>query len=179
MELEVIELPNRITELLEKLNSPERLCRHLQIVYSTAYELIIRFKKEWPAISLDEELILFGAGTHDIGKTVIKAELYESGKEHEIIGPKILKENGCTTDESRFAFSHGNWLEAELVLEDLLVCLADKIWKGKRVDELEEKVGHLLSVKLKIDYWEIYGTLDEILEQISAGADQRLLWQNQ
>lgn len=172
-------MPNRLTELLEKLNSPERLRRHLRIVYSTASELITRFKQEWPTISLNEELILFGAGTHDIGKTEIKAELFESGKEHEKTGQRILMEFGYSKEESRFTITHGNWKEDDLRLEDLIVSLADKIWKGKRIEELEEKIGHALSLELEIDYWEIYRLLDQILEQVSDGADERLLWQNQ
>ncbi|UZR94080.1 HD domain-containing protein [Chondrinema litorale] len=174
-----IDFPNKIVELLEKLNSPERLSRHLQIVYSTAYELLSQIKKEWSVIELDEELILFGAGTHDIGKTKIKSEIFNSGKEHETVGKRILEELGLAETESRFALTHGNWKESDLLLEDLLVSLADKIWKGKRVEELEERVGHAIANKLKVDYWDVYVKLDKILEEISIGADERLIWQNQ
>ncbi|NQY05627.1 MAG: hypothetical protein HRT68_05320 [Flavobacteriaceae bacterium] len=31
---------------------------------------------QWPQIKLNKELILFGAATHDIGKTSITSELY-------------------------------------------------------------------------------------------------------
>lgn len=177
--MEIIDLPNRITKLLESLDSPERLRKHLQIVYSTANELLFQVKQEWPTINLNEELILFGAGTHDIGKTEIKTELFESGKEHELTGKRILEELGFTEEESRFASTHGNWRENNLSLEDLIVCLSDKIWKGKRIEELEEKIGNVIADKLKVDYWAVYVKLDGILEQISGGADERILWQNQ
>lgn len=177
--MEIIDLPNKITELLQKLNSPEQLNRHLQIVYSTAKELLSRLNQEWPLLELNEALILFGAATHDIGKVEIKNELYESGKEHEMTGKRILEKLGFTETESRFALTHGNWKGNNLFLEDLLVSLADKIWKGKRIIELEEKIGYLIATKLKTNYWQIFGKLDRILEEISLEADKRLLWQNQ
>ena len=177
--MEIIDLPNRINELLEDLNSPERLRKHLQIVYSTANELIIQLKQEWPIINFNEELILFGAGTHDIGKSEIKTELFGRGTKHEQRGKQILLELGFSEEESRFAITHGNWQADNLRIEDLLVSLADKIWKGKRIEELEEKVRYVLSNELKIDYWEVYGILDLILEKVSSGADGRILWQNQ
>ena len=168
------ELPHRITKMLENLSAPHHLRQHLQIVYTTASELCFLLKQEWPAIEWDEELILFGAGTHDIGKAIIKNELFEKGKEHELVGEKILERFACSKRESRFARTHGNWQEDELQLEDLLVSLADKIWKGKRIEELEEKVGLALANNLNIPYWEIYEKLNHILEKLSMGADQRL-----
>ncbi len=177
--MELIDLPKRIAELLDKLDSPMQLNKHLQLVYSTANELLSKLKQEWSTIELEDELILQGAGIHDIGKTKVKKELFESGKEHEIIGKEILEELGFTKTEARFAVTHGNWQQNDLTLEDLLVSLADKIWKGKRVEDLEEKVGYALADRLKVDYWDIYEKLDKILEEVSLGADKRLLWQNQ
>lgn len=177
--LDIIDLPNKINALIEELDSPERLKKHLQIVYSTAHRLVTLIKQEWVSIAINEQLILFGAGTHDIGKTEIKIELFESGKEHEIVGKQILLKKGFSEEEARFAFTHGNWQKENLTLEDLLVSLADKIWKGKRIQELEEKVGLLISENIKTDYWVIYEKLDKIIEQISVGADKRLLWQNE
>ena len=177
--MEIKELLNSITEILEKLNSPKILNRHLQIVYSTAYDLLRSIKNKWPSIIINEELVLFGAGTHDIGKVEIKTELFQSGKKHEEVGKYLLQDLGFTEDESRFAFTHGNWQQEGLVLEDLLVSLADKIWKGKRIDELEEKVINTMSDRLKISFWEIYEPFNDILEHLSTGADKRLLWQSQ
>lgn len=178
-ELEIIDLPNRIIELLERLDSPERLKRHLQIVYSTASELVKQIKQEWPTITFNAELILFGAGIHDIGKSEIRSELYGKGKKHEVIGKQILENMGFTNEESRFSFTHGNWHEESIMIEDLIVSLSDKIWKGKRVEELEEKVVKAISENLKIDYWEVYIKLDEILVKLSNKADELILWQNQ
>ncbi len=177
--MEIIDLPNRIVELLEELNSSERLKRHLQIVYSTATELIKQIKQEWETIDFNENLILLGASTHDIGKSEITRELYERGKEHELKGKYILQKHGFKKEEARFAFTHGNWQEEGLTIEDLIVSLSDKIWKGKRIEELEEKVAKVISDNLKIDYWEVYVKLDEILANLSSKSDELILWQNQ
>ncbi|WP_282124971.1 HD domain-containing protein [Marinifilum flexuosum] len=177
--MEIIDLPNRIVELLEEVDSPERLKRHLQIVYSTASELVKQIRQEWPTIVFNEELILFGAGTHDIGKSEITKELYEKGRKHELKGKYLLQNHGFKKEEARFAFTHGNWQEENLTIEDLIVSLSDKIWKGKRIEELEEKVGKIISDNLNIDYWEVYVKLDKILIKLSNKSDELILWQNQ
>jgi len=178
-DLELLGLPEEITELLEILNSPVRLKRHLSIVHTTAFEILKQLKIEWPILKLNQELILFGAATHDIGKTEITDELFESGKKHELTGKTILLNHGFTKEQSRFAITHGNWQDESLRIEDLLVALSDKIWKGNRVDDLEKLVGQKLSSMLNCDYWEVYGKLDSILSQIALGADEKLNWQGQ
>ncbi len=172
-------LPNHIHKLYEKFDAPERLIRHHQIVYSVTGKLLDSFRKEWPDLMLPDDLILFGAGTHDIGKVRVKSELYKLGKEHEKAGQNLLIELGYSTEESRFTFTHGNWDGDQINIEDLLVSAADKIWKGKRIDELEEKLISKLSAHLRIDYWAVFSTVDKILSKIALDADQRLLWQNQ
>ena len=62
-------------------------------------------------------------------------------------------------------------------LEDLLVALADKCWKGKRVDELESKIAALLSVACKKPEWACFAELDEIVQELTKDADARLAWQ--
>jgi hypothetical protein len=175
--LELLDLPTGVEELLEILNIPDRLKRHLRIVHSTAFDILTLLKVEWPFLELDQELILFGAATHDIGKTMITDEIYESGKRHELTGMTILLNHGFTKEESRFALTHGNWQDEGLKIEDLLVALSDKIWKGERIDDLEELLGQKLSSILNCDYWDVYGKLDSILSQIALGADEKLNWQ--
>ncbi len=178
-DLELLDLPKELTELLEILNSPERLKRHLSIVHTTAFDILTQLKVEWPILKINQELILFGAATHDIGKTEITDELFESGKRHELTGMTILLNHGFTNEQSRFALTHGNWQDESLKIEDLLVALSDKIWKGNRVDDLERLVGQKLSSMLDCDYWDVYGKLDSILSQIALGADEKLNWQGQ
>lgn len=179
VEVELLDLPKEITVLLESLNSPLRLKRHLRIVHTTASEILNQLIAEWPGLKLDQELILFGSATHDIGKTEITDELYESGKIHELTGMTILLNHGFTNEQSRFALTHGNWQDESLKIEDLLVALSDKIWKGNRIDDLEKLVGQKLSSMLNCDYWDVYVKLDSILSQIALGADEKLHWQGQ
>ena len=179
VEVKLLDLPTELENLLEILNSPERLKRHLRIVHATAFEILKQLKVEWPTLDLNQELILFGAATHDIGKTEITDELFESGKRHELTGMIILLNHGFTKEQSRFALTHGNWQDDSLNIEDLLVALSDKIWKGSRIDDLEKLLGQKLSSMLNCNYWDVYGKLDSILSRIALGADEKLNWQGQ
>lgn len=179
MKLELIDLPKDVIEILIELNAPERLKKHLVIVHSTAHKLIRLLKNEWEIIIFEEELVLFGAAIHDIGKTIVIKELYEKGKKHEIVGKEVLSNLGFSERKSRFAYTHGNWEQENLTLEDLLVSLADKIWKGKRLEKLEEKITTIIAANVGLDYWDVYVQFDKILEKLSYGADNRLLWQNE
>lgn len=90
----------------------------------------------------------------------------------------MLKGLGVPEERARFAFTHGNWRGLDPPrIEDLLVALADKCWKGKRVDELEALTVELLSKESGQESWQCYATLDEILREFSATADARLAWQ--
>ena len=179
VEVKLLDLPTEVEELLEILDSPLRLKRHLGIVHTTAVEILTQLKTAWPNLEINRELILFGAATHDIGKTEITDELYESGKLHELAGMRILLNHGFTNEQSRFALTHGNWQDESLKIEDLLVALSDKIWKGNRIDDLEKLVGQKLSSILNCDYWDVYVKLDSILSQVALGADEKLNWQGQ
>ena len=65
----------------------------------------------------------------------------------------------------------------------LLVALADKVWKGKRVDDLELRVvdrlgdGHGRGEAAAGERWERFMMLDDVLSQLAEGADVRLAYQ--
>ena len=177
--MQIRNLPNRIVELLDQLKAPSRLVRHLQLVHAMAFDVLTLLKNEWPELEINHPLVLFGAATHDIGKVRFQKELYEGGKYHELEGQRILKEHGFEDTEARFALTHGNWKMDNLELEDLLVCLSDKVWKGKRVEALEERIVSILVLKLNQDFWEVYPKFTSILDKVVTGADERILWQNQ
>lgn len=163
-----------IEEVLSNLNAPKRLKNHLKIVHETAEKLLNEFQNNWQNLQLDEEVILFGAATHDIGKAIVTEELYDKGKRHEQIGYGLLIENGYSKRLARFAKTYGNWQSEEVEIEDLIVSLADKIWKGKRIHKLEEKLISKVVEQLQIDFWEVYQTLDKILLEITLSADKNL-----
>ncbi|HEY5374166.1 MAG TPA: hypothetical protein VIK01_10805 [Polyangiaceae bacterium] len=59
-------------------------------------------------------------------------------------------------------------------LEELLVALADKLWKGVRDSELEERVINLAASNLAMDRWELFVELDTAFEVIAGDGAQRL-----
>ena len=60
-------------------------------------------------------------------------------------------------------------------LEELLIALADKLWKGVRNQELEELVISRVSDILRQDRWELFVTLDSVFEQIASRGNERLV----
>ena len=175
--MKIISLPKEVSYLLTQLEAPQRLVKHLTLVHATAFYIVSEFKNTWTNLPINEEEILFGAATHDIGKVIFTEELYEKGSKHEVAGFELLKQHGFSDAKARFAKTHGNWQAPNLTLDDLLVCLADKVWKGKRVPELEEHITNIIAQKTTTDYWEVFVKLEAILEEIVIGSDERIAWQ--
>ncbi|MEU5879038.1 hypothetical protein [Spirillospora sp. NPDC047279] len=69
---------------------------------------------------------------------------------------------------ARFARTHAAWDEHD-GLDDLLVTLADKVWKGRRVEALERKVVDRLAAVAAEPVWETFMKADDLLERIAAG----------
>ena len=59
-------------------------------------------------------------------------------------------------------------------IEDLLVALADKLWKGKRDDELERLVAEAIARDTEREAWDVVSALDSICEEIAAEGPARL-----
>jgi putative nucleotidyltransferase with HDIG domain len=172
-------LPLKVVSLLRDLNSPERLIAHLLLVHDVAWSMIELLKKHCPNLEYDVEAVLFGAATHDIGKSIHRQELIAPGNLHEQEGVQLLLEHGFEPRLARFACSHaGNLAEGELTFEDLLVALADTCWKGKRDMSLESQVAMRISQGCSIPFWEATLKLEDILEQLTQKAPQRLQWQS-
>ena len=172
------QLPQETVNLLRQLAAPPRLVAHLRLVHDVAAILVEHVTAAFPEVTFSREEVLFGASIHDFGKVIERSELNKSGTQHEQRGIELLRSMGISYDRARFAYSHGNWDRMPSVsLEDLLVALADKCWKGKRVDELESKIVSLLSAASKKPEWACYAALDEILQELTKDADARLPWQ--
>ncbi|MEU7600911.1 HD domain-containing protein [Streptomyces sp. NPDC041003] len=170
-------LPPTVSALLRALAAPPRLAAHLRLVHDVAHELADWLEGHCPGLAFDREAVLFGAATHDIGKTVHPAELGGPGSAHEPAGRELLLAHGFTDRQARFAATHAAWGEDGVTTEELLVSLADKVWKGKRVQDLEDLVVGRLAGATGAERWEAYLELDEVLGRIAEGADGRLGFQ--
>jgi hypothetical protein len=173
----MLELPSEISILSEELHAPARLRKHLQIVYSTAAELLESIQKEWPEMRLNKNQVLLGAGLHDIGKAKYSNELYEAGNQHLEAGYKLLLEKGYSDDIAQIALVHEDWDNPDRSLEELLVSLSDVLWNGIRNNPLEEFVVKRIAERSQSDFWEVYMKMDPVLSKIAEGADERLGYQ--
>ncbi|MFE5091496.1 phosphohydrolase [Streptomyces sp. NPDC056638] len=173
----MLPLPDRVAELLSELGSPPRLAAHLRAVHDVAHQLVDWVEQRYPAVVFDREAVLFGAATHDVGKTVHLAELSGPGSAHEEAGQALLLDHGISPELARFAATHASWVDARVGLDDLLVSLADKIWKNKRVPDLEDIVVDRLAEATGRAAWEEFIALDGVLADIGDAADERLAFQ--
>jgi hypothetical protein len=63
--------------------------------------------------------------------------------------------------------SHGQWQMMDCCFEELLVALADTLWKGKRNVQLEDKVVQQIAALGQKDYWELFVKMDACFEAIA------------
>lgn len=175
---DLLPLPDRARELLEALDAPPRLAVHLRLVHDVAHRLVGWTERNHPAVTVDREAVLFGAATHDIGKAVHVEELSGPGSAHEPAGRELLVRNGVEERLARFAGTHGSWTAPGVGVDDLLVSLADKVWKAKRVPELEQLLVDRFAAAGGEPGWLVYMALDDELDRIAAGADHRLAIQS-
>ncbi|MEU0025890.1 HD domain-containing protein [Streptomyces sp. NPDC006335] len=170
-------LPDEAAALLRTLDAPPRLAAHLRLVHDVAYELVEWLAVRYPELQLDREAVLFGAATHDVGKTAHPCELSGPGSAHEEAGRDLLLAHGVTPERARFAATHAAWTLPDIGLEDLLVSVADKIWKNKRMQELEDLVIRRLAETSGRTVWEEFLALDDALTAVGEGAEERLAFQ--
>ena len=154
--------------MLESLDAAPRLGAHLRAVHDVACELVDWVATNYGGVEVDREAVLFGAATHDIGKVVHPEELSGPGSAHEQDGYQLLIERGVSEELARFARTHASWTESGVGLGDLLVSLADKIWKGKRVPELEQLVVQRLAAASGEEPWQVFMSMDDELTRITA-----------
>ena len=163
-------LPAQAAAILRETGAPPRLAAHLRAVHDVAAQLLDWLAVAAPGLVMDRDAVLFGAATHDIGKVLHPDELSGPGSAHEAAGAVMLRGYG---ELARFAANHARWERPDATPEELLVTLADKVWKGKRVDGLERRVAALLGG----EPWQAYMALDDELTRIADGADARLAFQ--
>lgn len=173
-------LPEQMRIICQTVDAPPRLIAHLTLVHDVAFQLLEELKRIWPELSLDTESVLFGAASHDIGKSIHRTELSETGNAHEKAGEKLLLSLGIAPERARFARTHAAWdYDKTLMLEDLIVALADTCWKGQRKTALETLVIDRIKLATGGAEWELFLALDDVLQKLTADADKRLAWQAQ
>jgi len=170
-------LPKDVGDLLVSLQAPPRLAAHLRAVHDVAWQLTDRLITHYPAMAFDRRAVLYGAASHDLGKILHPDELTGPGSQHEPAGEAVLLAHGVPPHLARFARTHASWTAPDTTIDDHLVSLADKIWKAKRVPDLEDLVATELATACRIERWQAFAELDDILDDLAGGADDRLAYQ--
>jgi HD domain len=158
--------------LLVRLGAPPRLLRHVALV-GEAGERLLELAAAL-GLPIDATLVRVGIVLHDAGKILVSAELDAPGGEHEPRGHDLLLEQGVSPAVARICLSHARWSEMAVSLEELLVALSDKLWKGVRNAQLEERVISEAVKALGRDRWELFVELDRQFEEIAAEGTVRL-----
>jgi hypothetical protein len=153
------------------------LVAHGAVVHDVALRLVDALEARWATMALDRASVAFGAAIHDIGKVQYPEELTGPGHHHEQGGQALLISIGVSPQAARFCLTHGAWQAQMVALEDLLVALADTCWKGARNDVLEQQVIAHIQAVYPEDPWETLIFVDQLVEDVAARADERLVWQ--
>jgi len=163
----------RALRLLADLGASPWLVRHHELVLEAAVLLCDRIERDF-RLTFDRARVLAGAALHDAGKIVHPDEMSNPGHEHERAGERLLLANEVPATVARFCVTHASWDAADISIEDLFVALADKLWKGKRDDELERRVADALARDLKREAWAVFDMLDAICEAVASDGPERL-----
>ncbi|GIU27040.1 phosphohydrolase [Shewanella colwelliana] len=158
--------------LMSNLGASEHLLTHVKLVGEAA-DLILDKCKQL-GVPIDSEFVKIGVAIHDIGKITHAQEMTAPGSEHEPEGERILLSEGVSPKIARCCMSHARWHEMDCSTEELLIALADKLWKGKRVESLELHVIDRIAATLAKERWDIYQELDTQFESIAADGNDRL-----
>jgi hypothetical protein len=164
--------PEDAIKLLAQLGAPARLLQHVKLVGEAA-ELLIG-QLDQLNIQIDQAFIRTGVIFHDAGKILYQAELSNKGNQHEAAGEQLLLQHGVDARLARCCRSHAQWQSMDCSLEELVIALADHLWKGKRSPELELAVIDECAVRLNCTRWDIFVVLDSHFESIAANGNERL-----
>lgn len=163
-------LPETARRLCDKLKAPPGLVAHLETVHDVAAGLLEALHARLPQLPVDGEAVLFGAATHDLGKVMYPFEMQSPGERHHAFGAALLEDCGVPMFLARFARTHGAWRqERDLPLEDLLVALADTVYKGERPVELEYLAAVRIATYCGLETAEAGKALDEAVAAAGLG----------
>src|SRR5215472_5785117 len=160
-------------DLLVKLGAPPRLIAHTRVVGEAAELLLAQVQRL--RIPHDADFVRVAVVLHDAGKILHPDELRRDGAEHEPAGEKLLLAHGVDPALARCCLSHARWASMPCSLEELLVALADSLWKGKRDASLEKQAIQAISERVGEGFWDLYIELDTCFESIAADGALRLM----
>jgi HD domain len=158
---------------LKELGASSKLITHVKLVAEASELLIAKLRSL--DVGFDISFVRLGVAFHDTGKILHPEELQVKGINHEAAGEQLLLANGIDAELARCCRSHGQWQNMECTLEELLVALADTLWKGKRSQDLENLVVKRLSKQYSRDYWELFMEMDACFEKIAEDGYSRLM----
>jgi hypothetical protein len=167
--------PSTLAEALAFLRdagAPPRLLRHGQLVAEVAAELAKAIAALGVPINHNEAVV--GAALHDAGKLACPAELTAPGRAHEAAGEQLLRDKGVPESFARFCRTHGMRPLEMPALEDLVVAVSDKLWRGARNEEAELALVDAVARQKGSDRWAVFTPLDECFERIAGRGDERL-----
>lgn len=149
------------------------LVRHHELVVEAAGVLVDGMTSRL-SLDFDRDHVLLGAALHDAGKILHVEEMRERGHAHEEAGRTILRDAGFPDHLARVCVTHAAWSGKEATIEDRLIALADKLWKGKRDTELEDALIGEIAERLGKERWEVFDVVDAICEDVARDAPSRL-----
>jgi hypothetical protein len=158
--------------LLVELGAPPRLIRHGELVGEAAEMLLARLRRF--GVRVDEDIVRLGVVLHDAGKLLHPIEFEQPGDEHEPAGEALLLAHGVSPEVARMCLSHARWDSMAVSLDELLVALADKLWKGARKPKLEQRVIDGVAGALGKERWGVFVELDTLFEEVAAEGSKRL-----
>lgn len=158
--------------LLRLLGAKPRLIRHGEIVSEIAEQLSRVMSCH--GIEHDGTLVMVGAALHDAGKVVHPEELEQPGRQHETAGERLLLERGVSPTLARCCRTHGSWDAEGVSFEEMMIALADHIWKGSRSERLELFVVDEVARRLGIERWDAFLIVDPEIETIADSGAARL-----
>jgi hypothetical protein len=159
--------------LIVKLGASQRLLTHTRLVGEAAEMLLAQLHRL--GVAHDADFIRAAVVLHDAGKIQHPAELDGGGVKHETAGELLLLAQGVDPALARCCISHAQWAHMHCSLEELVVALADALWKGKRDAALERKAVEMIGERLGRGFWDLFIELDNCFETIAAAGAARLL----
>jgi HD domain len=159
--------------MLQRLGASHQLICHVKLVGEAAEGLLAKLQQL--QMPVDECFVRLGVAFHDAGKILHSEELVAKGTHHEAAGEQLLIANGVDPSLARCCRSHGQWQTMDCCFEELLVALADALWKGKRDVLLEGEVVQRIATLGQKEYWALFVEMDSCFEAIAADGHSRLL----